>query len=48
MERIFELKEYNDKNVFKFAILKIKGCKSLWCENLKRNRVSDGKSKIKA
>jgi len=33
---------------FKFVILKLKGCSSLWYETLKKNRVRETKSKIKA
>ena len=37
IERIIELKEYNDKKAFKLAILKLKGYASLWCETLKKS-----------
>jgi len=48
MERIFELKKYNDEKAFKLAIFKMKGYVFLWYKKLKRNRVSEAKSKIKA
>jgi len=47
IKRISKLKEYNNENVFKLAILKIKGYVSLWYENLKKNRAREAKAKIK-
>ena len=47
IERIIELKDYNDKKVFKLVILKLKGYASLWYETLKKNRARETKSKIK-
>jgi len=47
MERIFELKEYNDEKSFKMVILKMKGYASLRHEVLKRNRVRKAKAKIR-
>ena len=34
IERIFELKDYDDENVFKVSILKLGGYASLWYERL--------------
>ena len=45
--RIFKLKEYNKEKSFKLAILKFKGCASLWYEHLKKNMAGEAKSKIK-
>jgi len=39
---------YNDEKAFRLAILKMKGYASLWYEPLKKNRVREAKSKIKA
>ena len=47
IERIFELKEYNDEKAFKLIILKLKGYASLWYEQLKKSRAREAKSKIK-
>jgi len=47
MERIFELKEYNDKKTFKLTILNMKGYSSLSYKSLKRNRAREAKSKMK-
>ena len=47
IERIFELKDYNDENSFKLAILKLKGYASLWYEHLKKSRAREVKAKIK-
>ena len=47
LERIFELKDYNDEKAFKLAILKMKGYASLWYEHLKKSRAREAKSKIK-
>jgi len=47
LERIFELKDYNDEKAFKLAILKMKGDASLWYEHLKKSRAREAKSKIK-
>jgi len=47
IERFFEIKEYSDEKAFKVAILKLKKYASLWYENIKRQRIRDGKSRIK-
>jgi len=47
LEKIFELKDYNDERTFKLAILKMKGYASLWYEHLKKIRAGENKSKIK-
>jgi len=47
IERIFELKEYNEEKSFKLAILKLKGYASPWDEHLKKNRAREAKSKIR-
>jgi len=47
IEKIIELKEYNDEKAFKLVILKLKGYASLWYETLKKNRSRKTKSKIK-
>ena len=47
IERIIELKEYNDEKAFKLVIHKLKGYASLWYETLKKHRARKTKSKIK-
>ena len=47
LERIFELKYYDDEKAFKLAIIKYTGYTSLWFEQLKKNRAREAKSKIK-
>jgi len=47
IERIIELKEYNDKKAFKLVDLKLKVYASLWYEALKKNRARETKFKIK-
>jgi len=46
IKRIFKLIEYNDET-FKIAILKVKGCASLWYESLKNNQAREAKFNIK-
>ena len=46
LERIFELKDYNDEKAFKLAILKLKRYASLWYEHLQKSRAREAKSKI--
>jgi len=47
LERIFELKDYNDEKAFKLAILKKKGYASLLYEHLKKSRSTEARSTIK-
>ena len=44
MERIIELKQYNDEKAFKLAILKLKGYASLWYKTLKKGPARETKS----
>ena len=46
MDRIFEAKGYDDKKSFKINSLKLIRYASLWFENLKKQRASDGKRKV--
>ncbi|XP_074315345.1 uncharacterized protein LOC141651537 [Silene latifolia] len=48
VEIIFEFKNYNDAKAFKVAVLKLKGYASLWYDNLKHQRLRDGKEAIKS
>lgn len=45
-ERMFELKELDDENCFKFVIIKLSEGTLLWFEGLKAKRVRQGKRKI--
>jgi len=47
IERFFDIKEYSDEMAFKIAILKLIKYASLWYENIKKQRIRDGKSRIK-
>ena len=47
LERIFQLKDYNDEKAFKLVILKMKGYALLWYDHLKKSRAREAKSKIK-
>ncbi|XP_074304844.1 uncharacterized protein LOC141639673 [Silene latifolia] len=48
VEKIFELKTYNDAKACKVAVLKLKGYASLWYDNLKHHRLREGKESIKS
>ncbi|XP_074317993.1 uncharacterized protein LOC141654773 [Silene latifolia] len=48
VERVFEFKNYDDKKAFKVAILKLKGYASLWYENMKHQRIRDGKEPVRS
>jgi len=47
IERIIELKDYNDEKAFKLAILKLREYASLWHEILKKSWARETKSKTK-
>jgi len=46
MDRIFETKGYGDEKSFKIASLNLARYASLWFENVKKQRVREGKRKI--
>ncbi|XP_074278641.1 uncharacterized protein LOC141602236 [Silene latifolia] len=48
VERVFEFKNYDDRKAFKVAILKLKGYASLWYENMKHQRIRDGKEPVRS
>ncbi|XP_074313537.1 uncharacterized protein LOC141648716 [Silene latifolia] len=48
IERVFEFKNYDDRKAFKVAILKLKGYASLWYENMKHQRIRDGKEPVRS
>nr|XP_043612553.1 uncharacterized protein LOC122584456 [Erigeron canadensis] len=47
MERIMEIKGYDDRNGFKVAVMKLSKYASAWYENMKGEREYNGKSKVK-
>ncbi|XP_074319087.1 uncharacterized protein LOC141656020 [Silene latifolia] len=48
VEKIFEFKNYNDSKAFKVAVLKLKGYASLLYDNLKQQRLREGKEPIRS
>ncbi|XP_074305010.1 uncharacterized protein LOC141639939 [Silene latifolia] len=48
IEKIFEYKGYTDVKAFKVDILKLKGYASLWYDNLKHQRIREGKEPIRS
>lgn len=46
-EKVFDYKEYDEKNAFKIAELKLKSYASLWLENLQKRRRKEDREKIK-
>ncbi|XP_074278615.1 uncharacterized protein LOC141602208 [Silene latifolia] len=48
VEKIFEYKNYNDARACKVAILKLKGYASLWYDNLKHQRLKEGKDPLRS
>ncbi|XP_071739435.1 uncharacterized protein [Rutidosis leptorrhynchoides] len=47
MDRIREVKGYDDKKAFKVVVIKLKKYASMWYDNLKRERQYEGKKTIK-
>jgi len=43
IERFFEIKEYIEEKAFKVVVLKLKRYASLWYENIKRQRIREGR-----
>lgn len=48
VERVFDFKEVSDERKVKIVPLKLRKYASLWCENLKKQRVRDGKGPIRS
>ncbi|XP_074319582.1 uncharacterized protein LOC141656539 [Silene latifolia] len=48
VEKIFEFKNYNDAKACKVVVLKLKAYASLWYDNLKHQRLREGKKPIKS
>jgi len=46
LDRIFKAKGYDDERSFKVASLKLTRYASLWFENIKKQRATEGKRKI--
>ena len=47
LEWIFAFQGYSEEEAFKVAVLKLKGIASLWYENIQRQRVREGKARIR-
>ena len=47
VDLVFDLKDYAEEQMVKLVAIKLKGYMSLWWENLKRDRESMGKGKIR-
>ncbi|XP_074292404.1 uncharacterized protein LOC141619274 [Silene latifolia] len=48
IEKIFEYKGYTDVKAFKVDVLKLKGYASLWYDNLKHQRIREGKEPLRS
>ncbi|XP_074292085.1 uncharacterized protein LOC141618926 [Silene latifolia] len=48
IEKIFEYKGYTDVKAFKVVLLKLKGHASLWYDNLKHQRIREGKEPLRS
>ncbi|GAV74177.1 hypothetical protein CFOL_v3_17658 [Cephalotus follicularis] len=47
IERLFDYKDYTEEKKFKVAILKLKKYARLWWENVRNQRVREGKERIR-